>query len=419
MTVQIAALGRTALLIEGTFATAEAVGNFTDLPVVEGASTFVGLQEHLEPQVMQQFVHSFDSSKMLLGKKSATLALTTYLAGTGAACNGLSSPGFLTTTWAQYRLLKTLLGGAYQGTTALNALTVTTGVPTTTNVPITTNHGTNFALEGGAYAVVLPSGLIEAREILSFSASAVVPKIAHSVAPATGAQVYWPTTFHTIESAAANLASLQFLCEGAEAGDEYTLLGGQGTLSIDITTGQIAKMSAQIQGASWSRSTLRSLAAPTSLPGFSPIANLSSELLVGTVGNTARNVVSHSASTWTPGLVATPITSPEGLSSSGVIGYKRGRSRAITGAFTAYGDDALNWLSADAARTDLCVAQQIGATTAGIVLLSAPTVQLSAAPPRTAAGDLYGVNVAWSGRNDASIAVATDLGRAAFRIHVW
>lgn len=424
MTTQVAAIGRLGVLAEATFNTAEAVGNFADLPVVEGSAVFAGAQAHLEPEVMQQFVHAYTDSKQVLGVKSSTLALTTYLAGTGNACNGLSSPGFLTaSTWAFYRFMKTIMGGAYQGSTSLNALTLTTGVPTTTNVPITTNHGTQFALEGGAYAVVLPNGIIEAREILSFSASAVVPKIAHSTAPAAGAQVYWPTTFHMTEATSANLGSLQFLCEGAESGDEYTLYGGQGTLAIDVTLGAIAKVSSQITGASWARSTLRTLAAPASIPGFAPIPHMSSELLVGVVGSTTRYVVSNAGSTWTPGFAATPIMSAEGLLGSNVIGYKRARGRAISGQFLAYGDDAqvggTTWLAHEQARTDLCVMQQIGMTTSGIVLLSAPTVQLSGVPTRTDSSGLYTLTVPWVGRNDAAIAVSTDLGRSALRAHVF
>lgn len=422
MTTQISKIGRLRLAIEAVFNTSESgtPSNFLDLPVVEGSAQFVGLQDHLEPEVMQQFVHAFTDSKMVLGKKSSTLAATTYLAGTGAACNGLASPGFLTgTTWSLYRLLSTLMGGVYQGTTALNALTLTTATPTTTNVPITTNHGTNFALAGGAYAVVLPSGIIEAREILSFTASSVVPKIAHSTAPGVGAQVYWPSTFHCDEGISGNLPTLQWLTEGVEAGDEYVTLGTQGTFAIDIASGAIAKMPLTLTGASWLRTSTLTLAAPTSIPGFAPIVHMGSELLVGTVGSTTRTVVPHASSTWTPGLAVVPITSPEGLQSSNTIGWKRGRSRAISGSFVAYGDDAMNWLSADAARSDLCIHQQIGMTTAGIVLLTAPTVQLSAVPPRTDASDLYGLTVSWAGRNDASISVATPIGRSAFRVHVF
>jgi hypothetical protein len=426
MTVQSSKIGRLRLANEATFNTSEVASpsNFIDLPVVEGSAQFVGLQEHLEPEVMQQYVHAYTDSKQVLGKLSSTLALTTYLAGTGAACNGLSSPGFLTaTTWSLFRLLKTLMGGAYQGSTALNALTVTTGTPTTTNVPITTNHGTSFALEGGAYAVVLPNGTIEAREILSFSASAVVPKIAHSTAPAAGAQVYWPTTFHTIEGTSGNLASLQCISEGVEASDEYVGLGMQGTFAIDIAAGQLAKLSASLTGASWARTSSFTLAAPTSIPGFSPIAHMNSELLVGVVGSTTRYVVPHSSSTWTPGISVTPIASPEGLNSSGIIGWKRQRSAAVSGQFVTYGDDAqvaaTTWLAHDVARTNLTIQQQIGNTTSGIVLLSAPTAQITAAPTRTDANGLYGLTVGWKGRNDSSISVATDLGRKALGIHVF
>jgi len=422
MATEISKIGRLRVSNEAVFCVSESgtQANFIDLPIVEGTGTFVGLQDHLEPEVMQQFVHAFTDSKMLLGKKSSTLGFTAYLAGTGNACNGLASPGFLTSsTWGLHRLLSRLMGGVYQGTTALNALTLTTGTPTATNVPITTNHGTNFALAGGAYAVVMPNGTIEAREILSFTASAVVPKIAHSTAPATGAQVFWPTTFHCIEGIASNLTTLQWLTEGVEAGDEYVVLGSQGTFAIDITTGAIAKLPVTLTGASWLRTSTLTLAAPASIPGFSPIVHMGSELLVGVVGSTTRTLVPHQSSTWTPGIAVTPITSPDGLQSSNLIGWKRSRSRAVSGKFVAYGDDALNWLTQDAASADLLIHQQIGMTTSGIVLLTAPTAQISAVPTRTDAADLYGLTVSWAGRNDSSIAVATDLGRSALRMHVF
>lgn len=419
MTVEISALGRTRIAIEAAFATDETASpsNFVDLPVVEGSVQFVPMQEHLDPQVQQQFVHAFTNSKQLLGKKSSTLALTTYLAGTGAAQDG-DGTWLTATTWPLFRLLKTIMGGAYQGTAGV-VPTVTTGSPTTTNVPITATHGTLFALEGGAYAVVLPNGLIEAREILSFSSGAVVPKVAHSTAPAAGAQVYWPTTFHLIEGVGSNRATLQAIIEGAEAGDEYVCLGAQGTMSIDITAGQIAKLSASLTGASWARTSSFTLAAAAAAVGFSPISNLTSELLVATVGSTTRNVISHSASTWTPGFANSPIPSPEGPASSGMIGWKRSRGRGVSGSFTAYDDTGLNWLTQDSTRANLAVFQQIGMTTAGIVLLSAPTVELTSVPKRTAAGDLYGQTVEWAGRNDSAISVSTDLGRSAMRVHVW
>jgi hypothetical protein len=421
MTVQVSALGRTRIAAEATFAVDESgtPANFLDLPIVENSGTFVPLTDHLEPELQQQYLHSYTNSKMVLAKKSSTLALTTYLAGTGAPQDGNNA---WSTTWALGRLLAALMGAAYQGTPQAAATAVTAG-STTTSVNVTAGHGNTLGAPGGAYAVRIQStGLYEAREILSVTANAVVPKVAHSAAPVTGEPIIWATTFGLTNNLAGFLSTLQFLIEGAESGDEYVGLGMQGTMSIDITQGQIAKLSTQLTGASWARTSTLSLAAAT-ITDFSPIAHMTSELILGTGTITAsqtRNLVSHSSSTWTPGLANLPVTSPEGPASSGIIGWKRARGRAITGQVQVYDDAATNWITADTNRTDLSLFQQVGMTTSGIVLLSAPTIQLSVVPPRTPANDLYGFLVSWAGRNDEAISSpSTDVQRSAFRIHVF
>ena len=423
MTVQVSALGRTRIAAEAAFAVDETgtLANFLDLPVVESSGTFVGLTDHLEPELQQQYLHAYANSKMVLGKKSSTLALTTYLAGTTTPNPGNATFANPTTNWAIGRLVGALMGSVQQGTPQA-AVTLVTAGSTTTSVNVTAGHGTGLGSPGGAYAVVLPNGLIEAREILSCTANAVVPKVAHSTAPQTGAAVYWATSFGMTNNTAGLLATLQMLVEGQEAADEFVGLGMQGTLAIDIAQGQIAKLSAQLTGASWARPSVASLSAST-ITNFSPIAHMTSELILGTGTITAsqtRNVVSHSSSTWTPGFANLPVTSPEGPANSGMIGWKRARGRAITGQVQVYDDTATNWITADTNRTDLSLFQQVGMTTSGIVLLSAPTVQLSVVPPRTPANDLYGFLVSWAGRNDEAIASpSTDNQRSAFRIHIF
>ena len=423
MTVQVSALGRTRIAAEAAFAVDETgtLANFLDLPIVENSGTFVPLTDHLEPELQQQYLHSYTNSKMVLAKKSSTLALTTYLAGTGAPNDGNDTFANPTTNWALGRLLGVLMGAVQQGTPQVAATTVQSG-STTTSVNVTAGHGNTLGSPGYAYAVVLPNGLIEAREILSVTANAVVPKVAHSTAPQAGAAVYWPTTFGLTNNLSGFLSTLQFLVEGAESGDEFVGLGMQGTMSIDIAQGQIAKLATQLTGASWARSNVTSLGAAT-ITNFSPIAHMTSELILGTgtiTSSQTRNVVSHSSSTWTPGLANLPVTSPEGPANSGMIGWKRARGRAITGQVQVYDDTATNWITADTNRTDLSLFQQVGMTTAGIVLLSAPTIQLSVVPPRTPANDLYGFQVSWAGRNDEAISnPSTDVQRSAFRIHIF
>lgn len=423
MTVQVSALGRTRICAEAAFAVDETgtLANFLDLPIVENSGTFVPLTDHLEPELQQQYLHSYTNSKMVLGKKSSTLALTTYLAGTGAPQDGNDTFANPTTNWALGRLLGVLMGAVQQGTPQAAATAVVAG-STTTSVNVTAGHGNTLGSPGYAYAVVLPNGLIEAREILSCTANAVVPKVAHSTAPQAGAAVYWPTTFGLTNNLSGFLSTLQFLVEGAESGDEFVGLGMQGTMSIDIAQGQIAKLATQLTGASWARTNVTSLGAAT-ITNFSPIAHMTSELILGTgtiTSSQTRNLVSHSSSTWTPGIANLPVTSPEGPANSGMIGWKRARGRAITGQVQVYDDTATNWITADTNRTDLSLFQQVGMTTAGIVLLSAPTIQLSVVPPRTPANDLYGFNVSWAGRNDEAISnPSTDVQRSAFRIHIF
>jgi len=424
MTVQVSALGRTRIAAEAAFAVDESgtPANFLDLPIVENSGTFVGLTEHLEPQVQQQYLHAFANSKMVLGKKSSTLALQTYLASTSSPNRGNATFANPTTNWALGRLLGVLMGAVQQGTPQVAVTNVTAG-STTTSVNVTAGHGNTLGSPGYAYAVEtsVGSGVYEAREILSVTANAIVPKVAHSFAPATGAAIIWPTTFGLTNNTAGFLSTLQVIIEGQETGDRFIGLGMQGTLALDITQGQIAKLSANMTGASWARGS-SSLAAST-ITNFAPIAHMTSELIVGTgtiTSTQTRNLVSHSSSTWTPGFANLPVMSPEGPANSGIIGFKRARGRAITGQVQVYDDAATNWITADTNRSDLSLFQQIGMTSAGVVLLSAPTVQLSVVPPRTPANDLYGFLVSWAGRNDEAIAApSTDVQRSAFRIHIF
>ena len=422
MTVQVSALGRTRIAAEAAFAVDETgtLANFLDLPVVENSGTFVPMTEHLEPELQQQYLHSFTNSKMVLAKKSSTLALTTYLAGTGAPQDGNDTWASPLTNWALGRLLAVLMGSVQQGTPQAGATLVTTG-STTTAVNVTTGHGTGLGSPGAAYAVFM-NGKWEAREILSCTSTQLVPKVAHSTAPAQNDPVIWATSFNLTNNTSGFLQTLQVLIEGQEATDEFVGLGMQGTFAIDITQGQIAKMTCNLTGASWARTSVTSLGAST-ITNFNPIAHMTSELILGTgtLGTSqTRNVVSHSSSTWTPGFANLPVTSPEGPADSGMIGWKRARGRAITGQVQVYDDTATNWITADTNRTNLSLFQQVGMTNGGIVLLSAPTIQLSVVPPRTPANDLYGFLVSWAGRNDEAIAAPSgDAQRSAFRIHVF
>ena len=134
MTVQVSALGRTRIAAEAAFAVDESgtPANFLDLPIVENSGTFVPLTDHLEPELQQQYLHSYTNSKMVLGKKSSTLALTTYLAGTTTPNPGNATFANPTTNWAIGRLVGALMGSVQQGTPQVAATLVTAGSTTST-----------------------------------------------------------------------------------------------------------------------------------------------------------------------------------------------------------------------------------------------------------------------------------------------
>ena len=436
MTTEISALQRVRIVSETTFNTDQSAtpAAFLDLPVVEKSAIFTGVQDHLEPELTQQHVHAYDNSKMLMGKRSSTLALSTYLASTGAPRTGITTQAWpsVTADWGLGAMLYALMGGMSQGTLQA-AATLTTAGSTTSLVNITAGHGTTLGAKARAYAVVLPNGTVEAREILSTAANTLTPKMAHSVAPGTGAAVYWATSFHLINGIGSYLASLQAIVDGAESGDIYVPCGMQGTFGIDIGVGAVAKITAQLQGAAWARVASHTLAA-ASFTNFNPLINMGSELCIGSgveggaaagtslvAGSVQRRTkIVNAQSTWQPGTQVIPVISPDGLGNSNIVGYKRARGRAVTGSFQVYDDTSIVWQDADTNRRDLAVYQQIGMTTAGCVLLSAPTVQISAVPQRADANGLYAQTVNWSGRNDAAIATPSgDLETSALRIHIF
>lgn len=428
MTIQVSGLGRLRMAVEPTFNTSltASVGNYIDLPALEGTVQFTALQEHLEPGIQQSFVHSFTNSNLALGKKSSTLNFSTHLAGTGAPVTGLNTSLFPNeNTWASKKLLKTLMGGAVSGTLGAGSVLALVG-STATSITVTSAYGTTMGIPGGAMAVYI-NGKYEAREILSSTATTIVPKVAFSADPAANAPMLFATTFHLIEGTTSNLDSLQFLVEGVQASDEWAGLGMQGTFGIDVTPGQLAKLTVQLQGASYIQcDSTTALSAVSASVGYYPLVNMDSELILGGGSLTAcqsRTLIQHAASTWQPGFAVVPITSPDGINSSNIVGFKRARGRAVTGNFVAYEDGALGytWAQLDnlGSNAKFSLAQQIGSTSKGMVLITAPTCQIQVLPTRTDSNGLQSYTVTWVGENDLAINGATDALRSAMRIHLF
>ena len=426
MTVQISAIGRVRLAVEGSFGTSEtgSLGNFIDLPCIEGTVQLAALQEHLEPGVINQHVHDYHNSDLVLGLKSSTLNFSTHLPGTGAPVTGGVSPVYPDiATCPTKRLLKTLMGDVTNGTPQATSCLVGAG-STASSIIVPAGYGTGLAPAGTAIAVFI-NGKYEAREVMASDSTTITPNIEFSAAPLENAYMLFSTTYHMIAGLAGNLDSLQFICEGAETMDQWMAAGMQGTFGIDVTPGQLAKLTVQLKGAGWERIGGEPLGVSTDSVNYLPLVNMDSELIVGSgmmAGYCAtRNLVQHSQATWQPAFSVLPITSPDGQHSSNIVGWKRARGRAVTGNFIAYNDPAsTTWLALDQAKTKFPICQQIGSTASGFVLISAPTAQINLAPVKTDANGLYGQSISWLATNNQQIAApTTEVEKSALKLHVF
>lgn len=416
MSIEDIRLGRLRVAVESTranFAVSQSASpaNFVDMPFVEGSVQPTKNQDALGPSSTQGYLDAYERN--VLGKKSVSLALTTHLGGTGTALDGVATP-LTSTTWWLARVLETIMGGLNTPSTP-GALTQVQAGTTSTVVNVTVGHGARFTA-GGAIACIV-NGRYEAREVLSVATNAVSVKVAFSGTPATNSQVLAAQTFHLTEDP---VNSLQFILEGRESSDRWVMMGLQGGIGLNVSTGELAQLTLNLNGADWEQLTPTTFT-PGTLANYNPTAVVDSEFIVGTVGSTTRNVVNCQAQTWTPGITYTPITTPAGVQT--LLGFRRTRAKAVTGSFQPYFDAAAapDWYTSFSSRSNLALFQQVGSalTGGGIVLLSAPTVQLTSPPQRADNGGLSGLSVTWEARNDEATAGSSELQRSALRIHVF
>ena len=388
--------------------------NFLDVQFTEGSVNATRGLDHLDPQSTQQYLDQYD--KKVLGKTSASLSFTSNLSGTGTALTGNVAPES-TTTWWTARLLETMMGGFNVATVAGASTLVVAAGSTVTTINITAGHGAKFD-KGGAVGFVV-NGRYELREILSAAVNSVTLKVALSAIPADGSQVLHAYTFYMTEQP---LNALQFIHEGRETSNRFAYFGMQGSFSLDVTTAALARMTLNLSGANWSQLTPASLSGGT-VAMYNPVAVIDSEFIVQAVGTSTLNKVDCQNQTWTPGINYSPITTPDGVGNSTLLGWVRNRGRAISGSFQPYFNQSAlpDWYTSDSSRTNLAMFQQIGGslTSGGLILLSAPTVQIMT-PQAADNGGISGLTVQWEGRQDAAVSSpTTDLHRSAFRIHMF
>lgn len=390
------------------------LGDFVDIPAVEGSASLTLTQQMLEPQDLQQ--RQDDWNQDVLGLKRASLQFEINLAPTGSAAGS--------GTAAQHgpigRLLKAIMGAEFLGTGG----TIDDTAPTAHQLDYTAG---SFD-EGSAVGWVNSNGEMEAREVATVTASTVTMRKEYSETPSDTDVLYASATYALAPWNGDSGTSLQLVVEGLESDDRWVLLGGQAeSVSLNLspsTDGVIPRLTVNLQFAHWIKGadaatdlTASALAAAT-YSQYSPVALNDGELYVPAASGTsysASDIIHASAIEFNPNISYQPITSPSGTQI--ILQWARPHSPpAIQGTFTLPYED-LTWFDARDNRTEHSVWFQIGRSAGGSVMLSAPSVQITDVQRQEAEG-IAAQQVSWKGRPDNYSSGSNDINDAPFRIHL-
>lgn len=415
--IEIANVQRVRVWSETTFATdgTGTLGNFTDVPIREGSAQIVLTTDSLDPQQMVQSRAEYREE--VLGKKSATMALTLNLSPTGTA----ASTSTQAVTSALGVILKAVMGGEFLG----QGSTSSTGSSATV-VNVQSGHGSRFSV-GGLLGWANSSGIVEWREIESISTDAITLKHALSGSPANTNAIYSAATYYITENPS---ESLQFFVQTYDNDeiDQVTLLGGQCVggmqIAIDPTGAQLPSVTFNFTFANYivgdSNAGGNVAIGVASYSAYSPIVGHAGEFRAWTVGASTLSTstrVHVSALAFNPAVSFVPVTSPSGTNT--ILRWRGGRlSPPAEGSFTTY-FDGWDWWTARDNKADRAIQYTMGTAAGSSVVLTAPTVQI-VNPQRAAdASQLAAQTIAWKARRDSDVGSSTsDIARSPFRIHI-
>lgn len=381
---------------------------FLAFPFMEGSLEWKQMTSMLDPKPAKLKLDGH--SKKIPGRKSATLKFDAALHSHGLSLAGVTAAP-TATTWALFRLLKTMLGGSIaRGNTGA---TVVAAGTTTTVLNVTTGRGVDFAQNGVVAVPLVSGGPLEAREIASVAGDAITVKQAFSAVPATGGSVYGGVTFFPTEDPA---DSLQCVIEGAENDNRIGLYGLQGGLKISVPIASdtdMPKLTFDLKGQVSARLAAQAAQA-LAYTLFEPMDGVASELTVPAFGSAqARTLVDDSAFSMDIALNYGPITS--GAAAQNIKRMRRQATRPLVkGTFTTPNEDN-TWYTLRDNKTDLTLFKQIGNLPGATWLISVSRIQVTDVQDGPTTTEASGQVVSFEGRRDAID--STDIGGAAVRIH--
>lgn len=419
----VALVQRLRVLVEaaGSFAVdgSGTLGNYLDVPLVEGSGQMVLPQEMQNPQHALQDIR--DYQKEIIGKKTWSLTFNVPFHPTGLA----ATAGVVATGGYLGRLFKAIMGGEHLG----RGTTIATGgwSDSATGDVAT---GTNLR-PGGLFQWADAAGSVHAREIEAVTSETITLKIGLPAVPASGDVIASGATYFWTQDPD---TSLQFIVEGYEQQDRWLLMGGQGAYTMTLPLdGTVPTLQFTITGTTWLEGDEAAGAANihgttlgnATYVNYEPITGHVGRLLVQTTGVATLSgaTVDVSELTFTTGFEKTAITSPSG--DQGISRWRltrAGGTAPVEGTFQTYFTGYGSWDARDT-KANKMIAYQNGVGFGKTTLVTAPTVQFTdvqRADPENIASEV----VSWKGRLDedttAPTAAATnyDLATSPHRVQL-
>ncbi len=419
MSVELERIQRMRINTESSFAVdgSGTLGNFVDVPFISGSATATRSKQMLDPETAKQHIDAYDTQIVGMDEPPA-ITFTMGLASTGTSA-GNATPQVQS---ALGELLQVGMGQETLGT----GTTVNDAGADADDFDATT---VTSLVAGGAIGFLNDLGYLEARPIALKSSSNLLLRYAFSEAPDNSDVLY---AFASYSLASNPTGSMQFLLEGVEPQDRWSILGAQMTAcSLELPLGGLPRITQTWTGVRW----LYGDDCATDLTGQSwaqaGYTNHQPTHAVGHFLYGAYNSPTYAASLGVTQVTAAPaitysaeVTNPAASTGYAVAlagshvqaQWRRTHTAPVcSGTFVLPFQDYTYFDARDSGALKQLLFQ-IGTTPGECVLLDFRTVQILNVE-RSGGQDVAMQTVSWACQLDQGTTGTSDLTDSAFRIH--
>lgn len=383
----------------GTDLTTDVATNFHDLRIVGGADPMTAA-EFLPDETIAQ--RAFQRLADVKGPERASMEVASYWCGNGTVANATTTP----TKRQQQRFLEALLGGyrATQGGTI-------TGSETAISAALSAGHGARFV--EGQTVVATVGGVPYLRYVTDITGEVV--SWWPALPAATDGTVLYGT--ETVFPTDCPESSIQILWEAAkQRANIWLLMGGQGSLSLDVSRGQLAGWSSALSFAKYKHdddiATPQggSAIAAATIDGGGPIHVSGSGLHFGPNGVTTLAPIRDAGLTFELSREWIDVSDMNGLEG---LGFHRSNTRTRMTATISLPFEDETYYDAMDAGTRYGLLLQLGGTLGEVRGIVLPSVQIIGVAPAEANG-LRGQSVEVLIHESTLGDLTTEIGRAPF-----